>query len=84
GVAAARRLGSQTLDRTTEVFRSVDLDGDGIPDRPRALTAVADAGSAIGGAAAGAAGAVGNLLRRKRDTDALPHELASEPAAEED
>jgi len=83
GVAAAKRLGTQTFDRTTEVFRSVDLDGDGIPDRPRALTAVADAGSAINGAAAGAVGAVGNLLRRKRDTGASPHELDSEPAVED-
>lgn len=77
GVAAARRLGSQTFDRTTEVFRSVDLDGDGIPDQPRALTAVADASGVINEAAAGAVGAVGNLFRRKRN------ELDSEQAAED-
>jgi hypothetical protein len=33
-------------------FRSVDLDGDGIPDAPRALTAVKGAAGAVGGAAA--------------------------------
>lgn len=36
-------------------FRSVDLDGDGIPDEPQALTAV----KGVGGAIAGSAGAVG-------------------------
>lgn len=70
GVDAARRLGSETLDRATNVFRSVDLDGDGTLDKPRALTAVEDAGSAIKGATAGAAGAVGSLFRRKRDSGA--------------
>lgn len=59
GVDAAARLGGETLDRATEVFRSVDLDGDGVPDKPRALTAVADAGSAIQGAAAGAVDVIG-------------------------
>ena len=39
----------------TRPFRSVDLDGDGVPDEPRALTAAKGAGNAI----AGAAGAVG-------------------------
>lgn len=52
--------------RATEVFRSVDLDGDGIPDEARALTAVKGAGSAIKGAATGAAGAVSGVFRRKR------------------
>ncbi len=70
GVAAAIRHGSQTLDRTTGVFRSVDLDGDGVPDKPRALSAVEDAGSAVKGATAGAARAVGNLFKRKRDVGA--------------
>jgi hypothetical protein len=39
----------------TRPFRSVDLDGDGVPDEAQALTAVKGAGNAI----AGAAGAVG-------------------------
>jgi hypothetical protein len=36
-------------------FRSVDLDGDGIPDAPQALTAVKGVGGAIAGAVGGAA-----------------------------
>jgi len=39
----------------TRPFRSVDLDGDGIPDAPQALTAV----KGVSGAITGAAGAVG-------------------------
>lgn len=83
GLDAAKRLSSETLDRTTEVFRSVDLDGDGIPDRPRALTAVGEAGSAVKDATVGAAGAVGNLFRRKRTVGASPEELGSEPVQDE-
>lgn len=56
----------ESATRATEVFRSVDLDGDGIPDEARALTAVKGAGTAVKGAAAGAAGAVGAVFRRKR------------------
>ncbi|MEU9829343.1 hypothetical protein [Micromonospora chersina] len=39
----------------TRPFRSVDLDGDGVPDEPQALTAV----KGVGGALAGVAGTVG-------------------------
>lgn len=67
GVDAAVRRSGETLDRATGVFRSVDLDGDGVPDKPRARAAVEDAGSAIKGATAGATGAVGSFFRRKRD-----------------
>jgi hypothetical protein len=49
GVASA-------ADVVTRPFRSVDLDGDGVPDQPQALTAV----KGVGGAIAGAAGAVGD------------------------
>jgi hypothetical protein len=41
----------------TRPFRSVDLDGDGIPDAPQALTAV----KGVGGAVTGAAGAIGRI-----------------------
>ncbi len=43
----------------TEAFRSVDLDGDGVPDKPRAITAVKGASTAVAGAVGGAAKAVG-------------------------
>jgi hypothetical protein len=49
GVASA-------ADVVTRPFRSVDLDDDGVPDEPQALTAV----KGVGGAIAGAAGAVGD------------------------
>jgi hypothetical protein len=49
GVASAALI-------VTRPFRSVDLDGDGVPGEPRALTAV----KGVGGAIAGSAGAVGD------------------------
>ena len=51
GVASA-------ADTVTRPFRSVDIDGDGIPDEPQALTAV----KSVGGAFAGAADAVGDRV----------------------
>jgi hypothetical protein len=59
GADAARRLCAETFDQAAGALRAVDIDGDGIPDKPRALAAAEDAGSAIKGAAAGAAGAIG-------------------------
>jgi hypothetical protein len=49
GVASA-------ADVVSRPFRSVDLDGDGVPDEPQALTAV----KGVRGAIAGAAGTVGD------------------------
>ncbi|CAM3466590.1 hypothetical protein [Isoptericola cucumis] len=63
---AAKIPAAALLERATEAFRAVDLDGDGIPDKPRVRSAAEDAGSAFKNAAAGTAGAVGSLLRRKR------------------
>lgn len=70
-------FGEAIWDKTNDVvdvFRSVDLDGDGVPDEARALTAAKRAGSAVKGAAAGTAGTVGSLFARKNrsrvaDTD---------------
>jgi|LSQX01.1.fsa_nt_gb hypothetical protein len=75
GVAAVHRFGTETFHQAVESLRAFDTDGDGVPDEPRALTAVQDAGSAIKGAAAGA---VGSLRRRKPDAGAQPNELVSE------
>lgn len=65
GVDAAGRFGTSTV----RAFRSVDLDGDGIADKPRALSAVENVGGAITGAAssavkatAGAAGAAAEAV----------------------
>jgi hypothetical protein len=48
-------------------FRSVDLDGDGIPDEAQALTAVKGAASAVAGAADAVGGKVAGLFKRNRD-----------------
>ncbi|QHF22502.1 hypothetical protein GTU71_14020 [Rathayibacter sp. VKM Ac-2762] len=49
-------------------FRSVDIDGDGVPDEAQALTAMKSAGSAVAGAADAVGGKVAGLFRsRKRD-----------------
>lgn len=82
GANAARRFGDQKLDRATEVFRAVDLDGDGIPDQPQAAAAAEHAGAAIKGAATGVAGAVGSLFHRKRGTGADPHVVDRDDPAE--
>jgi hypothetical protein len=50
----------------TRPFRSVDLDGDGIPDAPRALTAVKGMGEAITGAAGTVGDAAASLFKPKR------------------
>lgn len=66
GATAAARFGTSSLDRATEAFRAVDIDGDGIPDKPRAATAAAEAGAALKDAAGGVAGAFGTLFGRKQ------------------
>ncbi|MGB3955432.1 MAG: hypothetical protein WBL05_09175 [Brooklawnia sp.] len=66
GLESAKRFGEETYSRASDVFRRVDLDGDGIPDKPRALVAIDDAGSTVKGTALGAVEAVGSLFRRKR------------------
>lgn len=68
GVNDAGRFGAGTLDRATRAFRAVDIDGDGIPDKPRAAAAAEEAGSAVKGAAAGVAGAFRTLFQRKNAT----------------
>lgn len=47
-------------------FRSVDIDGDGIPDEPLALTKVKGIGGAIAGVAEGASTGVAGVFRRKK------------------
>lgn len=56
GVSAAGRFGAETFDKATGVFRSIDIDGDGIPDKPRAATAVEDVSATAKKAAANVAG----------------------------
>lgn len=56
GVDAAGRFGAKTV----EAFQAVDLDGDGVPDKPLALSMVEDAGAAVTGVAASAADVAAN------------------------
>jgi hypothetical protein len=74
GVATAADVASRP-------FRSVDIDGDGIPDEPRALTAVKSIGGAVAGAAGAVGGGVAGLFKpRKKDKKAASELL--EPDAE--
>jgi hypothetical protein len=68
GVDAVAHFGSETLDRATEPFRSVDIDGDGVPDRPRAVTVAEGAGAAIKNAASRAVGTLAARVPRDRKT----------------
>lgn len=66
---AARATGSWVSAAAGAVvnpFRKVDLDGDGIPDEPRALTAVKGIGDTIAGAATGVRGEMAVRLKPER------------------
>ena len=67
GATVAGRIGAETFNRATKSFRAIDIDGDGIPDKPRALAAAENAGAAAKGAASGVTDAIGSLLRRRTD-----------------
>ncbi|MBT1607874.1 hypothetical protein [Curtobacterium flaccumfaciens] len=49
----------------SKAFRSVDLDGDGVPDEPQALTSVKNLGGSVVGAADAVGGRVAGLFKRK-------------------
>lgn len=70
GVAAgATALGTGVVGAAgtvTRSFRSVDLDGDGIPDEPQALTTVKNVGGAIAGAADSMGASVAGLFKSKK------------------
>ena len=53
-------------DAVSRPFRSVDLDGDGVPDEPQALTAVKGVGGAIAGAAGAVGGGVSGFFKPKK------------------
>lgn len=86
GASAAKQWSGDAVDRATTPFRHVDIDGDGIPDRPRAAVAAEEAGSAIKVAASGVAGAVGTLFQRRRanpaKVEASDREVTGSPDAE--
>ena len=65
---------SSTAQRATRPFRSVDLDGHGIPDEAQAVTALKNAGDVIAGAGASATRA---FRRVDRDGDGVPDDPAA-------
>ncbi|MDP9986643.1 hypothetical protein J2S98_001800 [Arthrobacter oryzae] len=72
GVASAAAVVSRP-------FRAVDVDGDGIPDEPQALTAVKGLGGALVGATGAASGKVAGLFKsRKRDMADAPEKAPEE------
>ncbi|WP_104194503.1 hypothetical protein [Cryobacterium sp. M25] len=82
GVTVAGRFGAETFDRATESFRAVDIDGDGIPDKPRAVAAAENASAAIKGATSGVTDAIGSILRRKSDKRASSGQSTPEAATD--
>jgi hypothetical protein len=81
GAVSAAGAGVATAAGTvTHPFRSVDLDGDGIPDAPQALTAAKGVGGAIAGAAGTVGGAAASLFKsRKRGRHAAGTDTPAEP-----
>ena len=78
----AHRVGTgvaSAADAVSRPFRSVDLDGDGVPDEPQAVTAVKGVGGAITGAAGAVGGGFSGLFKSKKHgqhaTDGTKHEL---------
>ena len=64
-IAVGTSVASAT-DVVTRPFRSVDLDGDGVPDEPQALTAMKGVGGAIAGAASAVGDGVSGLFKPKK------------------
>lgn len=83
GVATgASAVGSGVASAAAAVsrpFRAVDVDGDGIPDEPQALSAVKGLGGALAGATGAAGGKVAGLFKsRKRDAADTPERASQE------
>ncbi|MFT4258343.1 hypothetical protein [Microbacterium sp.] len=68
------------VSAATEAFRSVDLDGDGIPDEARALTAVKRAGAGVAGTVSRSAEVFRSV---DLDGDGIPDEARALTAAKE-
>lgn len=66
GAHAAGTGVASAAGTVTRPFRSVDLDGDGIPDEPQALTMVKGVGGAIVGKAGSVGEGVAGLFKQKK------------------
>ncbi len=67
GATTVKHFGNDTFERTADIFRPIDIDGDGVPDKSRATMAVEDAGSTIINTASNVAGKLGKLFQRSRE-----------------
>ncbi|TFD68212.1 hypothetical protein [Cryobacterium gelidum] len=83
GVSVAGRIGAETFYRATESFRAIDIDGDGIPDKPRAIAAAENASAAVKGAASGVTGGIGSILRRRTEKKASSDQSTPDAAPDE-
>ncbi|MFL0411126.1 hypothetical protein ACH0AH_08115 [Microbacterium paludicola] len=77
GAAIAGSSVATAAGAATRAFRSVDLDGDGIPDEPQALTAVKGTAGAIAGAAGALGGRMANVLKREKKAATVHRDDAS-------
>lgn len=73
GVNAAKQFGEDAAQRTAKAFEEVDTDGDGVPDRARALVAAEEAGGAIKGAASDLIGKLGSIRLPSRASRGPAH-----------
>lgn len=64
-------------DTVSRPFRSVDRDGDDIPDDPQAVAAARELGNAVGAGAASAAGAVRRMFRGGESRDETPSDASA-------
>lgn len=78
GVASGAAAAGAGVAKATKVFRRVDLDGDGVPDEAQALTAAKNVGGAIAGAAGAVGGNMASMFKSKKRRNGEPQDEAAE------
>ncbi|MBC7595300.1 MAG: hypothetical protein H7288_15395 [Kineosporiaceae bacterium] len=77
------RLGVESFGWATAPFRAFDNDGDGIPEKDRAVAVAGNASAAVKGAASSVTDALGSVFRRKTDKKAVSEQSTNEAAIDE-